>query len=149
VSAIGSPTNAFSRYLVDKLQIFVGKSSSFIKDYVDFIHKTHAFLLYEQDLMASFNVISHFTKILIPEVLTLISNLIDLETLDLIKICLSSTFFTFKGACYEQIEGTTMGSSLFPVVANIFMEHFKYLSLIIFHLKPDLTSWREKLDLLS
>jgi hypothetical protein len=62
--------------------------------------------------------------------------MVDPEILDLIKIFLSSTFFTFKGVFYEQNEGTTMGSSLSPVVANIFMEHFETLSLRRFHLKP-------------
>jgi hypothetical protein len=33
-------------------------------------------------------------------------------------------------------KGTTMGSSLSPVVANIFMEHFETLALNNFHLKP-------------
>jgi hypothetical protein len=68
--------------------------------------------------------------------LTLISKLVDHETLNLIKIYLSSTFFTFKGVFYEQTEGTTMGSSLSLVVANIFMEHFESLALNNFHLKP-------------
>jgi retron-type reverse transcriptase len=75
--------------------------------------------------MVSFDVISLFTKIPVSEALDLISKLIDPETLNLIKIFLSSTFFTFKGVCYEQTKGTTMGSSLSPVVANIFMEHFE------------------------
>jgi hypothetical protein len=86
--------------------------------------------------MVSFDVVSLFTKILVPEAINLISKLVDSETLNLIEICLTSTFFTFKGTCYEQTEGTTMGSSLSPVVANIFMEHFETSSLKSFHLKP-------------
>jgi hypothetical protein len=58
--------------------------------------------------MVSFDVVSLFTKILVPEALDLISKLVDPETLNLIEICLTSTFFTFKGTCYEQTEGTTM-----------------------------------------
>jgi hypothetical protein len=69
--------------------------------------------------MVSFDVVSLFTKILVPETIDIISKLVDFETLNLIQICLTSTFFTFKGNCYEQTEGTTMGSSLSPVVANI------------------------------
>jgi hypothetical protein len=84
----------------------------------------------------SFDVVSLFTKTPIPKSLDLISKLVDLETLNLIKIFLTSTFFTFKGTCYEQTEGTTMGSSLSLMVANIFMEHFDTLALNNFHLKP-------------
>ena len=51
--------------------------------------------------MANFDVVSLFTKILVFESLSLISNTVDPETLELIKICLSSTFFTFKGVCYK------------------------------------------------
>jgi len=136
VSAIRAPTQALSRFLANKLQTFVGKTSSFIKDSTDFIQKTQDFHLNEDDLMVSFDVVSLFTKIPIPEALTLLSKLVYPETMNLIKICLSSTFFTFKEVCYEQIEGTTMGSSLSPVVANILIEHFESLALSNFHLKP-------------
>jgi hypothetical protein len=61
---------------------------------------------------------------------------VDHETLNLIKIFLTSTFFTFKGTCYEQTEVTTMGSSLSPMVSYIFMDHFETLSLKKFNLKP-------------
>jgi hypothetical protein len=78
----------------------------------------------------------YLPRFLFLEAIDLISKLVDPKTLNLIKICLTSTFFTFKGTCYEQTEGTTMGSSLSPVVANIFMEHFETLALNNFHLKP-------------
>jgi hypothetical protein len=63
----------------------------------------------EQDIMVSFDVVSLFTKIHVPKSLDLISKLVDPETLNLIEICITSTFFTFKGIFYEQTEGTTMG----------------------------------------
>jgi hypothetical protein len=71
--------------------------------------------------MVSFIMVSLFIKIPILEAMSLISNLVEPETMDLIKNFLSSTFFTFKRVCYEQTEHTTMGSSLFIVVSNIFM----------------------------
>ena len=94
--------------------------------------------------MVSFDVVSLFAKILVLEALTLISKFVDPETLNLIKICPSSTLFTFKGFLYEQIEGMTMGSSLSSFVSNIFMEHFKALELNNFHLKPK--SWVHFVD---
>jgi hypothetical protein len=86
--------------------------------------------------MVSFDVVSLFTKILVPKALELISKLVDPEILNLIKICLTTTFLTLKGFCYEQTKGTTMGSYLSPVVPNIFMEHFETVTLNNFHLKP-------------
>jgi hypothetical protein len=101
VSIIGSPTHALSHFLAYKLQAFIGKTSSFIKDSIDFIHKTQNLHLDDDNLMVSFYVVSMFTKIPISEALTLISKLVDPETLNLIKMCLSFTFFTFKGVFYE------------------------------------------------
>jgi hypothetical protein len=45
--------------------------------------------------------ISLFTKIHVTEALDPISKMVDLETPKLIEICPTSTFFTFKGTCYE------------------------------------------------
>ena len=108
----------------------------FIKYFYDFIHKTRDLHLDDHDLMVSFDVISLFTKIHAPESLNIISRFFDKETLHLIEICLSSTFFSFKSKFYEQTKGTTMGSCLSLIVANIFMEHFETLALNSFSLKP-------------
>lgn len=48
-------------------------------------------------------------------------NLVDEETLNPINVCLSSTFFSYKGIIYEQIEGTTMCSSLYPRLWRIYL----------------------------
>ena len=114
----------------------MSKTQYFIKDSYDFIHKTQDLHLGDHNLMVSFDVVSLFTKIPLPEALDIISQFVDKETLHLIEICLSSTFFSFKSKFYEQTEGTTMGSCLSLIVANIFMEHFETLALNSFSLKP-------------
>lgn len=87
--------------------------------------------------MVSFDVVSLFTKIPNLEALDLISKLVDPEILNLIKICHTSTFFTFKGTCFEQTKGTTNGSLLSQiVVANTFIKHFEDATLKSFHQKP-------------
>jgi hypothetical protein len=90
----------------------------------------------DHEITVSFDFISLSTKIPLSQSISLISKLIDLETINLIEIFISSTFFTFKGFFYEQPGGTTMGFSLSLVVANIFMENFEYSTLNNFHLKP-------------
>ena len=38
------------------------------------------------------------------------------------NFCLKSTYFQSGKSFYEQVEGAAMGSPLFPVIANIFIE---------------------------
>ena len=34
-------------------------------------------------------------------------------------------YFSFQNEFYEQVEGVVMGSSVSPIVANLYMEHFE------------------------
>ena len=43
----------------------------------------------------------------------------------LIEFYLKSTYFTFHGKHYEQIEGDAMGSPISPIVANLYIENFE------------------------
>ena len=43
----------------------------------------------------------------------------------LLEFCLKSTYFTFQGKHYEQLEGAAMGSPISPIVANLYMENFE------------------------
>jgi hypothetical protein len=104
-------------------------------DSSDFIKKTMNMHLDKQDIMVHFDVVSLLTKISILESLDLISKLVDPKTLNLIEICLTSTFLTFKGIHYEQTKGTTIGSFLSLVVATVFIEQFETLALNTWHIK--------------
>ena len=43
----------------------------------------------------------------------------------LLEFCMRSTYFTFRGKFYEQVEGTVMGSPISPIVANLYVENFE------------------------
>ena len=43
----------------------------------------------------------------------------------LLEFCLRSTYFTFQGRYYEELEGAAMGSTISPIVANLHMEDFE------------------------
>ena len=43
----------------------------------------------------------------------------------LLEFCLKSTYFTFQGKHYEQLEEAAMGSPIRPIVANLYMENFE------------------------
>jgi hypothetical protein len=47
----------------------------------------------------------------------------------LLDICLTTMQFQFEDKFYQKNEGKAMGKSLFPVVSNIFMEHFEEITL--------------------
>jgi hypothetical protein len=124
ISAIIAPTHAFFVFLANKPRSFVGKTSSFIKYSFYFIQKTQNIQLNDHEFIVSFDVVSLFTKIPVLEALDLISELVDPKTINLIKIYLTSTFFTFKGKFYEQTKGTFMGSYLYPMVTNVLWNIF-------------------------
>ena len=43
--------------------------------------------------------------------------------MDLLNLCLTSTYFQYNGKHYKQLHGTAMGSSVSVVVAEIVMQH--------------------------
>ena len=47
------------------------------------------------------------------------------HTMDLLEFCMRSTYFTFRGKFYEQVEGAAMDSPISPIVANLYMENFE------------------------
>ena len=60
--------------------------------------------------------------------------LTDPETTELVRLCLKSTFFSYCGEIYKQVEGVAMGSPLSPIFANLYMENFEKMC---FHQLPD------------
>jgi hypothetical protein len=49
--------------------------------------------------------------------------------MELLEVCLRTTYFQVEDRFYQQKSGMAMGSSLFPIIRNIFVEHFEQLSL--------------------
>ena len=49
---------------------------------------------------------------------------------NLLEFCLNSTYFTFQGKFYEQVDGTAMGSPISPIVANLFLEDLETKALV-------------------
>jgi hypothetical protein len=49
--------------------------------------------------------------------------------MELLEVCLSTTYFQVDDKFFQQKDGMAMGSSLSPTVSNIFMEQFEKLDL--------------------
>ena len=88
--------------------------------------------------MLSLNVRSLFTNVPVDEAINVVRQYstasnpifknipIDLELFcELLTVCTSFNQFIFHNQYYRQISGLPMGSSLSPVMSNIYMEHFE------------------------
>jgi hypothetical protein len=58
------------------------------------------------------------------------------DKMELLDICFTATYFQFEDKFYQQKEGTAMGSSLSPMVSNIFMKKIEEISLDAADHKP-------------
>jgi hypothetical protein len=56
--------------------------------------------------------------------------------LELLDVCLRTTYIQVDDEFFQQKDGMAMGSSLSSVVSNIFMEHFEILALDSAQHKP-------------
>ena len=94
------------------------------------------------EVMVSCDVRALFASVPIQTVLEVIEKLLkedpDLQNrttmstkhiMDLLEFCLRSTYFTYRGKIYEQMEGAAMGSPISPIVANLYMESFEMRAL--------------------
>ena len=157
MAAIESPTHQLARELARILSPLAGRSPSHVKNSADFVNQIHQVSLEGTDVLASFDVVSLFTRIPVDEALLVLSHRLqqddtlkerinipipDLCTL--VELCLKSMYFQFGKSFYEQVEGAAMGSPLSPVLANIFMEDFQTRALETSPMKPKM--WRRYVD---
>ena len=101
------------------------------------------------DRMVSFDIVSLYTNAPIDNALEDISCLLHddstvgdhtaISTADicrLTELCLRSTYFKFQNDYFEQVDGAAMGSPMFPIIANLYMENFEQCALEAYTLKP-------------
>ena len=120
------------------LKPLVGKSPLHIQNNQDFMEHLKDIQLGPDVVMVSYDVRTLFTSVPIQPALGVIEKLLnedpDLQNrttmstkqiMDLLEFCLRSTYFTYRGKFYEQVEGAAMGSPISPIVANLYMENFE------------------------
>jgi hypothetical protein len=64
--------------------------------------------------------------------------------MELLDVCLRTTYFQVNDRFCQQKDGMAMGSSISPIVSNIYMEHFEKLALDSAQNKPSL--WLRYVD---
>ena len=137
ISNIKAPHSRSSKWAADVLSGYVGLiSDAHIKSTRDFY--TRIKMCRAKGKLLSLDIKSLFTNIPVDEAIEVIrahstgpdptfKNLpIEPDLFcDILSLCTSYNQFTFGDQCYRQITGVPMGSSLSPVLANIYMEHFE------------------------
>ena len=91
-----------------------------------------------QDRMISFDVTHRFTQVPVDDALQVVEERLFADyslkertripapqLIELIELCLRSTYFQFQDKFFEQTDGAAMGSSLSPVIANLYVEHLE------------------------
>jgi hypothetical protein len=132
VSGIGSPCHNLERYLLNNILPFAGKSNSHINNSMDFIELVKGVKMERDDKMVSFDVVNLFTSVPRTEAMKELRDrlgrdhkLLDRTVLgveklmDLINLCLDTTYFQFGDQYYEQQRGLAMGSPLSPILADL------------------------------
>jgi hypothetical protein len=109
------------------------------------------------DTLLSFYVVSLFTNMPVDEALQVIRNklhndntlaersVLQVEAImELLEVYLRTAYFQGDDKFFLQKDGMVMGSSLSPIVSNIFMENFEKLALDSAQYKPSL--WLRYVD---
>ena len=128
VSFCGSPTYQLSKYLTNVLK--PDESRHKLLSTENFIDAMTAIQIPDNHKLVSFDVKSLFTSIPLQLALDCTENAIKNCTvelplptddiIDLLNLCLTSTYFQYNGKHYKQLHGTAMGS---PVSVDDFHEH--------------------------
>ena len=142
VSSIGAVTYSTSKELSKILKPLLGKSPHHIHNNQDFMEHLKGIKLGPDEVMVYYDVRVLFTSVPIQPALEVIEKLLKEDTglqnrtsmstkhiMDLLEFCLRSTYFTYRGKFYEQVEGAAMGSPISWIVANLYMESFELRAL--------------------
>ena len=138
VSSTGAATYSTSKELSRILEPLVGKSPYHIQNSQYFIQQIQGIQFQSNQCMVSFDVKAHFTSVPIQPAITILKKLLEEDQspqqrttmsvnsiICLLEFCLKSTYFTYQGQHFEQLDGAAMGSPISPIVANLYMENFE------------------------
>ena len=126
---MGSYTHGLAKYLSDILKPLINRKFT-VKDSFSFVHE----LLSVRDIpfMCSFDVVSLYTNIPVDQTIEIclnklykdnntVNNITREQMKRLLHYCVKLNHFMFDNQYYDQKDGVAMGSSLGPILADIFM----------------------------
>ena len=154
VSFSGSPTYQLSKYLTTVLKPLTDESRHKLQSTENFIDAIKTVQVPDDYKLVSFNVKSLFTSIPLQLALDCTETAINNSTIelplptddlmDLLNLCLTSTYFQYNGKHYKQLHGTAMGSPVSVVVAEIVMQNIEEQALATY--KRTLPLWLRYVD---
>ena len=131
-----------AKELAKILKLLVGKSPHHINSTQDFVEQAKHITLEPGECLSSYDVSALFIPVPVDPALNLIKDLLEkdhtlkertvVEVSDIIlllEFCLKNTYFSFQDQFYEKVEGAAMGSSVSPIVANLYMEYLEQKAL--------------------
>ena len=135
VATRGTASYALVRELSRILRPLVGCSGRTLRNTIDLVDKLDNIVLRDDEMLVSYDVKSLFTSIPVEESIQVCEKRLivdktfsertqlDLPTIiQLLRFCLTSTAFQYRGQHYKQLDGVAMGSPVSPIIADIFME---------------------------
>ena len=154
VSFCGSPTYELSKYLTTVLKPLTNESQHKLQSTENLIDAIKTVQIPDDYKLVSFDVKSLFTgfplQLALESTATTIKNsttklpLPTDDLMDLLNLCLTSTYFQYNGKHYKQSHGTTMGSPVSVVVTEIVMQNIKEQALATY--KRTLPLWLRYVD---
>ena len=144
VSSIGSVTYNLAKHAAEILGPLVGKSPHHIKKKKkkkkpqDFVNQIKDLKLTGSETITSYDV-SALLNYIPPDFAIKVvkeslanddtlherTNLSVDQIVELVDICLRTTYFSYQGSYYKQQHGCAMGSPVSPIVVNLCMESFE------------------------
>ncbi|XP_072041441.1 uncharacterized protein [Amphiura filiformis] len=142
VSSIGSVTYNLAKYAAKILGPLVGQSPHHIKNTQEFVNRIKDITLSEGETITSYDVTALFICIPPDFALKVVKECLNNDTtlsertnlnvdqiVELVSICLNTTYFSYQGKFYKQQHGVAMGSPVSPIVVNLCMESFEQQAL--------------------
>ena len=108
---------ALAKWLDDKLKPLAANKYT-ITDTFECVNEVHDLKINSGDFLVSYDVSSLFTNVPLDDS---ISNLTKHDLVDLLRDATKDQLFLFNGQLYERTDGVVMGSTLGPLLANVFM----------------------------
>jgi hypothetical protein len=115
VSTIGSPTYRLAQHLAHLLN---GHSPHHIRNSIEFVQVLGSLQVDTHDIIVSFDIVSLFAKVPIRETMNLLGRHFEEDILGLFRHVITTSYYTFNGQFYGQIDGVAMGSPRSPVIAT-------------------------------